>query len=310
MTHETTPIPLRFGKTSAAPKVKAAAGANVSRRAGAFEMPIVTLIAAAVLFWAWSRRGEGDWTAETGFGYALGIVGGLMMLMLLIYPMRKRIKALSFLGDIPNWFRIHMLLGVLGPFLVLLHSNFSLGSLNSTAAMVSMLVVAGSGFIGRFLYSRIHRGLFGQKQNVRDLLAEVEDAKARLIGAGCDADLTRGHEIGKALNQYQAQRSAASGAQFWPSLFRTLSGPMSQARLRREVLLLLHKDGGADQFNKSQQDYRVFETSLDKYLYALGRADALAFYERSFAAWHLLHLPLFIILVLAGIAHVVAVHLY
>jgi hypothetical protein len=32
--------------------------------------------------------------------------------------------------------------------------------------------------------------------------------------------------------------------------------------------------------------------------------------ERLFAAWHLLHMPLFAMLVIVGIVHVVAVHLY
>jgi hypothetical protein len=32
--------------------------------------------------------------------------------------------------------------------------------------------------------------------------------------------------------------------------------------------------------------------------------------ERLFAAWHLLHLPLFTMLVIVGIVHVIAVHVY
>jgi hypothetical protein len=230
-----------------------------------------------------------------------------MMLVLLIYPMRKRLRALRFLGEIPHWFRIHMVLGVLGPFLVILHSNFSLGSLNSKAAMISMLVVSGSGFIGRFLYSRIHRGLFGQKQTVRDLLAEVEAVKLRLIGATCDKDQAHTLEVGKLLNHFQAKRSA--NKTYWRSFLQILSGPVSQAQLRRKVLALFEKNG-APLTSKEEFEYRNFAAALDKYLYAIGRADALSFYERSFAAWHLLHLPLFIILVLAGIAHVIAVHLY
>jgi hypothetical protein len=33
-------------------------------------------------------------------------------------------------------------------------------------------------------------------------------------------------------------------------------------------------------------------------------------YERLFSVWHVLHVPLFLILIAAGIVHVVAVHLY
>jgi hypothetical protein len=36
----------------------------------------------------------------------------------------------------------------------------------------------------------------------------------------------------------------------------------------------------------------------------------LGVYERLFALWHVLHVPLFILLVITAIIHVVAVHLY
>ena len=32
--------------------------------------------------------------------------------------------------------------------------------------------------------------------------------------------------------------------------------------------------------------------------------------ERLFSAWHILHMPLFVMLVIVGIVHVIAVHVY
>jgi hypothetical protein len=46
------------------------------------------------------------------------------------------------------------------------------------------------------------------------------------------------------------------------------------------------------------------------YLGSVRAAAEFSFYERLFSLWHVLHLPLFILLVLATIAHVIAVHLY
>jgi hypothetical protein len=40
------------------------------------------------------------------------------------------------------------------------------------------------------------------------------------------------------------------------------------------------------------------------------RVKELSTYERLFALWHVLHLPLFFMLLVAGIVHVIAVHLY
>jgi len=43
---------------------------------------------------------------------------------------------------------------------------------------------------------------------------------------------------------------------------------------------------------------------------AVRRVAELATYERLFSLWHLLHLPLFFMLLVAGVVHIVAVHVY
>ena len=64
------------------------------------------------------------------------------MLLLLIYPLRKRFQHSSiFIFSTKNWFKLHMVLGVFGPLLILYHSNFSLGSTNSNVALGSMLLM-------------------------------------------------------------------------------------------------------------------------------------------------------------------------
>jgi hypothetical protein len=120
--------------------------AQAARASGAAQQLVFLLtvaMSAVTLVVAWSRRDTGDLTAETGWGYALGIVGGLILLTLLIYPMRKRLPMLRRIGTIPYWFRLHMLMGVFGPVLIVVHSNFNLGSLNSGEALFAMLVDSG-----------------------------------------------------------------------------------------------------------------------------------------------------------------------
>jgi hypothetical protein len=43
---------------------------------------------------------------------------------------------------------------------------------------------------------------------------------------------------------------------------------------------------------------------------AVKKAAALAFYERLFRLWHVLHVPLFFLLVIAAIIHVFAAHYF
>ncbi|HWX68059.1 MAG TPA: hypothetical protein VNY25_00005, partial [Steroidobacteraceae bacterium] len=60
-----------------------------------------------VLYLGWSMPTERYITPTRGFGYALGIVGGSLMLVLLLYSARKHFRWLRFLGPTPAWFRFH-----------------------------------------------------------------------------------------------------------------------------------------------------------------------------------------------------------
>lgn len=99
---------------------------------------------------------------------------GNTALMLLLYPFRKKSRFMRNWGGVKHWFRAHMIMGVAGPVLVAYHSNFSLGSMNSNVALVSMLTVAGSGLIGRYFYSRVHRGLYGREVTLKELRQDLE----------------------------------------------------------------------------------------------------------------------------------------
>jgi hypothetical protein len=115
-------------------------------------------------------------TPEKGLGYALGIIGGSAMILLLLYPARKRLAWLGPIGTVKAWFQIHMVLGIVGPLLVLFHANFRTGATNSNVALFCMLVVSGSGLVGRYFYSRIHSEFYGKQAN----LAELRERVARL----------------------------------------------------------------------------------------------------------------------------------
>src|SRR3979411_505931 len=116
---------------------------------------------------------------KSGLGYAIGIVGGTLILMQLLYAVRKRVRSLSFLGSVPRWFQTHMIMGIVGPVCILLHCGFSLGATNSNIALFSMLTVSGSGIFGRYLYSQIHHGLYGRKASLAELQDRAQDLRER-----------------------------------------------------------------------------------------------------------------------------------
>jgi hypothetical protein len=153
--------------------VSAAAGLAPSQvQQHRLHWPLVwSAVVAALIFWGMHAHLERYITPKRGFGYWLGITGGSMMLLLLIYSARKRVVWLSWMGGIPAWFQIHMVLGVIGPVLILFHSNFRLGASNSNVALFCMLFVAGSGVVGRYMYTRLHANLDGHQYTLEQLKA-------------------------------------------------------------------------------------------------------------------------------------------
>jgi hypothetical protein len=244
-------------------------------------------------------------TPQRGLGYALGIVGGSMMLALLIYPLRKRVAALRVLGGIRPWFRVHMILGIVGPVLILYHANFSTGATNSNVALACMLVVAGSGVIGRYLYARIHHGLYGHKATLEEIRSQAE--RLRASGAG-----------GRMLPQLhplleQAEARIARGVPGVPSpVTAWLHFRLERWRVQRYLTRGLKAAAAssavvaehADAFAVSARRY------VDQRLDTARRIAEFAACEKLFALWHVLHMPLFFMLLIAGIVHVVAVHVY
>lgn len=244
-------------------------------------------------------------TPQNGVGYALGIIGGSMMLGLLIYPLRKRNPSLAFLGSIRGWFRTHMVLGVLGPLAILYHSNFSLGATNSNVALACMLTVAGSGLVGRYLYARIHHGLYGRRATLKELSADAE----RLRTHSGDLRVLPGlmDEVEKAERHISAPTML---------LLRPAVAVLRQrSELRRIKRLIRHAVGMAAARSPviAEQRERLTQAAqryVEARLVAARRVAEFEPSERLFAAWHVLHMPLFLMLVIVGIVHVFAVHLY
>ena len=268
------------------------------------------LALAAALVTGWLYRDEGHLTPEDGLGYWLGIVGAGAMLLLLLYPLRKRMRMLRDLGSVSGWFRLHMVLGLIGPALIVFHSNFKLGSLNSNVALFSMLIVAASGLIGRYLYGRIHLGLYGRRAEIEELLTDVDNLKRAIEGG-----LPLSGDLSAALEAHAARAAAGrSGAasSFLALLGLRLRSPGQQARIVRlaEWQIAIEGKRRGWPWRARRKRAREFRGLVRDYFAAVNKAAAFAFYERLFALWHVLHMPLFVLLVLAAIVHVIGVHLY
>ncbi len=116
----------------------------------------------------------------SAFGHGLGIIGGVFILMTLIYPFRKRI--LKKRGK-QNPLATHITYGLIGASLVVIHSGHKFSSLIGILLFLSLLLVVLSGIAGRYLFKSVNRSLKEQKRSHGLLRAHIKDRKDGLVAA-------------------------------------------------------------------------------------------------------------------------------
>jgi len=130
------------------------------------------------------------WTWKPGgsVGHLLGIVGSTMMILMLSYSLRKRWRRLSGIGTLRHWLNLHMFFGVIGPLLVILHSAFRVHGLVALSFW-SMVIVALSGVVGRYLYVQIPRTRLGTERSREELQQELDQVWSALRAETKGGDL-------------------------------------------------------------------------------------------------------------------------
>lgn len=280
-------------------------GAATRHRRWQAALPVVAT--ALVLASAWAASRLLDLEAGSTAGYWVGVAGGLAMLALFTYPLRKRVPLLRHLGATRHWFVFHMLMGVAGPWLILVHCNFRIGSLNAAVALVAMLVVAASGVVGRFLYRHVHQGLDGRRAELAELRSRLDTTHDKLATSLALAPRVREHLFAVE----QALLAAPEGA---PAVALLRSSTRTARAARRQARQLIDQAlASAPETLDAERRDRIrwhWQGQADQHVeQALGVVQLRA-WERLFAGWHLLHLPFVYVMVVCAIVHVVAVHAY
>jgi hypothetical protein len=245
-------------------------------------------------------------------GYNLGLAGGLMILTLLLYPLRKRIRFMKNWAPLPKWFKWHMAFGILGPALIMFHSVFRIGSINAGVALICMMLVSGSGIFGRFFYTKIHYGLYGRHASQRELQQDLDgtgDVKSIFSFAP---------DIQRKLQEFRdsVMDSSKSGKRrIWNFLTLNLRAKWLSRRLVRVLEDTMYADANEKQWNDTQMkrlDELFYQNVnfINTYLMTVRELALFSTYEKLFSLWHIFHVPLVYMLVFSAIWHVIAVHMY
>jgi hypothetical protein len=232
--------------------------------------------------------GYWQWKAGGVVGNKLGIAGSAMMVLMLLYSLRKRVGALRRLGPLSRWLDVHIYLGVFGPLLVVLHSAFKVHGLVALSFW-SMILVASSGVLGRYLYLQIPRTRAGEELALADLEKQDRELSERL-------------------------RARFSLSEHQLAELEALVAPRSRTGLLGGLLLMLtddlHLRAGLRRFASGcpsipRPVVREFERVVRQKALARRR---ILLWDRAhelFHYWHVLHKPFAIVMYLFMIVHVV-----
>jgi len=259
---------------------------------------------------AWFTVNGFPFKPGSDLGYNVGLIGSVFMLLLLFYPLRKRVRWMHTWLPMKHWFRAHMFLGVAGPVLVVIHSTLKFGSINSLVAFVSMSMVAVSGLIGRFIYVRIHHGLYGRRKTLKEL--KQQQAKG-------EQDLRAKFHFSPQLEERLHHFETVALAQHRGVLrntwrFFTLP-PAAWWTYRQSCRDLRHAlqrqmGTGIATPRELKRRYAYGKAFIRTHVKTVQAASQFHTYERLFSLWHTIHIPLMFLLVITAIIHVIAVHMY
>lgn len=263
----------------------------------------------ALVSWGWSIRDEDYIHASSGLGYVLGITGASLLLVLLTYSLRKRWKPLRNVFHLRYWFRVHMACGILGPTAILFHSGFSFGSPNSTVALICLLTVAASGLIGRFLYNRVHAGVYGEKIKLVQVRRDFATLKKALSDmAVTEKQKNRCDKVFEALEDLIVAQQTASFATLWRS--RRRAHVISKSLRTLIKAIEDYHDAHPEAHKELAQTREDIHNCADVLLAILKKLPGLHLFERLFSLWHVVHLPIFGLMLITVITHVITVHMY
>ena len=117
---------------------------------------LAAIVAVTGLYVVAYRQASTFPAASSLVGHGIGIVGFVLMLMTAtLYSLRKLRTDASW-GSTASWLKFHMFTGLVGPYMVLLHTAMKFQGLAGLTMLLTVVVVA-SGLVGRYLYTAVPR---------------------------------------------------------------------------------------------------------------------------------------------------------
>ena len=228
--------------------------------------------------------------ASDFFGHALGILGFVLMLMTeVLYSLRKRSRNMRW-GKVAEWLRFHIFTGLVGPYLVLLHTSWKFNGLAGIVTLLTLIIVL-SGIVGRYIYTLVPRSVDGIELEAAELeqhILEVERARRqweqtypqilRALPASLKDSTPSTSLWGRAIAEWRYQRR-------WQHARRQLDAQARQQARQLELLI---------------QRQRTLQRQVR----------TLAVARHTLSLWHAVHIPIGVALFTTAFIHIGAAIYY
>ena len=240
-------------------------------------------------------------------GLKLGILGVALFGVLFLHPIRKRWRWLGRIGLTKHWLDFHVVAGITAPVVITFHTSFKMGGLAGLAYWI-MVIVALSGFVGRYVYAKIPRSI----NYVQLTMAELEVQTSAFAARLSDQDLFQAEDLAPLLSVPSRQdiRTMNLVRLVGTMLSMDLRRPWLVSALRRRVLHGMELWTTFGGFLASRHE------DLESVIQGVRRQSRLlaktAFLDRTlriFHLWHVVHRPFSMSFVVLVIVHVTVVQL-
>jgi hypothetical protein len=230
------------------------------------------------------------------FGHAIGIIGFLLMLMTeTLYSIRKRSRSARW-GRMSTWLDFHIFTGLVGPYLVLLHTSWKFNGLAGIVMLLTVIIVV-SGFIGRYIYTAVPRTADGVEIEAYALETQISDLDGELqswLASNPDAN-----------THHLVQQFSRSPEMTDNQSILVFTRPIIEWRYR---IKWWSQKGRLDAAKREQVEQ--MEILLNRRRTLQRQRASLATARRLMALWHTIHIPIGMALFTAAFIHIIAAIYY
>jgi len=289
------------------PPARPARPAGVRRWADAISVAVLMAVPLAITAWGWRyyalppagrlRHVLHPLLRPAGpVGLALGVAGFALFLFMWLYVIRKHVRWLAWTGAVGSWLRVHIVVGLSLPVIVAAHAGWRFDGLIGLGYF-AMLVVALSGVVGRYLYTRIPRRQGGVEMSIDEVGQERRSLLTRIAAA-------------TGLEPAAVERALALDPEPYDRLdpVRTVARMVRDDLQRARLIRTLRQRWSRPRTGAPALDSRSLDETLRlarREIALQQEARLLEATRRLFGAWHVFHRPFAATALIAVAVHVV-----